>query len=251
MPFSSTPSDIHQQLKDCQRRTYAQGSTYNSCNSLWPFDQAGATTSAQYAFSYPDKAPASFRTSKLPTTANTTTLTEQSAKFPGTPPVAEFSGNTQDRQQRYEDRSTVVKEQQEKMRCCRPNSLTPFLESLVPLSSSCNMNNKQLEKFRTQICPRKSNHGSCWLEERCPFSHCLSWHRRNPMISGYRPSLCPNVMFCIGPNRKMRVKNHCHRGRLCLFSHTKEEQMYHPLVYKSQLCRDWPDCTKHFCPFGT
>lgn len=126
----------------------------------------------------------------------------------------------------------------------------PILENLVSLSPSCNMNDKQLAKFRTQICPRKSNHGSCWLEERCPFSHCLSWHRRNPMITGYRPSLCPNVMFCIGPNRKMRVKNHCHRGRLCLFSHTKEEQMYHPLVYKSQLCRDWPECTKHFCPFA-
>jgi len=48
----------------------------------------------------------------------------------------------------------------------------------------------------------------------------------------------------------MRVTNHCHRGRMCMFSHTKEEQMYHPLVYKTQLCRDWPSCNKHFCPFS-
>jgi len=48
----------------------------------------------------------------------------------------------------------------------------------------------------------------------------------------------------------MRVTNHCHRGRMCMFAHTKEEQMYHPLVYKTQLCRDWPKCNKHFCPFS-
>jgi len=35
-----------------------------------------------------------------------------------------------------------------------------------------------------------------------------------------------------------------------MFAHTKEEQMYHPLVYKTQLCRDWPKCNKHFCPFS-
>lgn len=116
--------------------------------------------------------------------------------------------------------------------------------------TSQNMNDEELARFRTQICPKKATDDTCLLEERCPFSHCLSWHRRTPQLSGYRPTLCPNVIFSIGNDRKMRVKNFCRRGRQCLYSHTKEEQMYHPLVYKTQLCRDWPGCSKHFCPFS-
>ena len=48
----------------------------------------------------------------------------------------------------------------------------------------------------------------------------------------------------------MRVKSWCKRGRSCLFSHTKEEQMYHPEVYKTLLCKNYPDCDKIFCPFA-
>ncbi|EEA08373.1 zinc finger, CCCH type domain-containing protein [Cryptosporidium muris RN66] len=117
----------------------------------------------------------------------------------------------------------------------------------MPLSQ--NMNMTELSRFRTRICERKALHGVCELDERCPFSHCLSWHRRNPYEYAYRPNLCPNVVFH-NENKKMRVKNYCQRGRMCMFSHTKEEQMYHVLVYKTQLCREYPLCTKHYCPFA-
>ncbi|KAH8738811.1 hypothetical protein FG386_002266 [Cryptosporidium ryanae] len=117
----------------------------------------------------------------------------------------------------------------------------------MPLSQ--NMSMSELSRFRTRICERKALHGVCELDERCPFSHCLSWHRRNPYEYAYRPNLCPNVVFQ-NENRKMRVKNYCQRGRMCMFSHTKEEQMYHVLVYKTQLCREYPLCTKHYCPFA-
>lgn len=111
------------------------------------------------------------------------------------------------------------------------------------------MSMTELSRFRTRICERKALHGVCELDERCPFSHCLSWHRRNPYEYAYRPNLCPNVVFQ-NENKKMRVKNYCQRGRMCMFSHTKEEQMYHVLVYKTQLCREYPLCTKHYCPFA-
>ncbi|KAJ1609242.1 CCCH RNA binding domains-containing protein [Cryptosporidium canis] len=117
----------------------------------------------------------------------------------------------------------------------------------MPLSQ--NMSMTELSRFRTRICERKALHGVCELDERCPFSHCLSWHRRNPYEYAYRPNLCPNVVFQ-NENKKMRVKNYCQRGRMCMFSHTKEEQMYHVLVYKTQLCREYPLCTKHYCPFA-
>lgn len=111
------------------------------------------------------------------------------------------------------------------------------------------MDNEQLGRFRTRICYNKSTSGRCDVQEKCPFSHCLSWHRRNPYEYAYRPTLCPNVNFSTQGGR-MRVKNYCRRGRTCMFSHTKEEQMYHPMVYKTQQCRDFPSCKKHFCPFA-
>uniref|UniRef100_A0A0G4I6L4 C3H1-type domain-containing protein n=1 Tax=Chromera velia CCMP2878 TaxID=1169474 RepID=A0A0G4I6L4_9ALVE len=48
----------------------------------------------------------------------------------------------------------------------------------------------------------------------------------------------------------MRVHNHCKRGRLCMYSHSKEEQMFHPTVYKTQPCRDFPNCPRYYCPFA-
>lgn len=117
----------------------------------------------------------------------------------------------------------------------------------MPLSQ--NMTRDELLRFRTKKCPRKSSKGVCELEERCPFSHCLSWNRRHPIDSVYRPTLCPDVHFRMVEG-KMRVRNFCRRGRVCSYCHTKEEQMYHPLVYKTQLCRDWPQCSKAYCPFG-
>ncbi|CEL93282.1 unnamed protein product [Vitrella brassicaformis CCMP3155] len=58
-----------------------------------------------------------------------------------------------------------------------------------------------------------------------------------------------------GPTEKgkMRVKNFCRRGRMCMYSHSKEEQMFHPLTYKTKLCRDFMSsgaCPRYFCPFA-
>jgi len=89
------------------------------------------------------------------------------------------------------------------------------------------------------------------LRENCIDSHCLSWHRRNPFLYSYRPMLCPNTKFWTTEEKRMKVKTWCRRGRMCMFSHTKEEQMYHPLIYKTQICRDYPEnCFKPFCPFA-
>lgn len=46
------------------------------------------------------------------------------------------------------------------------------------------------------------------------------------------------------------VLNRCEMKRNCQYSHTKEEQLYHPYVYKTQLCRKFPMCYKKFCPFA-
>lgn len=112
-----------------------------------------------------------------------------------------------------------------------------------------NMDLTDLCRFRTKKCQRKSTQGHCELDVKCPFSHCLSWHRRNPIDFDYSQHLCPDVDFRKEAGR-MRVRNRCSNGRSCKFAHTKEEQMYHPYVYKTQLCRDHPNCEKAYCPFA-
>eukprot|EP01071_Lankesteria_metandrocarpae_P004303 Lankesteria_metandrocarpae@DN3473_c0_g1_i1.p2 len=120
---------------------------------------------------------------------------------------------------------------------------------LNEMKYSQNLTLTELESFRTRVCGRKATSGRCENGECCPFSHCISWNRRNPFEKNYQPTICPDVMFSV-KGGKMCVKNSCPRGRSYTYSHTKEEQMYHPSVYKSRACRDWPRCEKYFCPFG-
>jgi len=140
-----------------------------------------------------------------------------------------------------------------------PADLTRFEK--IP---SC-MTEKDLMLFRTVVCTKKQAAGitgkDCEKEGACPFSHCLSWQRRNPYLFDYFPQMCPNLNLsredrkgdCRGT---LRVKNSCNSGQRCKFSHTKEEQLYHPNVYKTKLCNAWHDnpdvsrCKKFFCPFA-
>lgn len=111
------------------------------------------------------------------------------------------------------------------------------------------MNTEQLDLFRTEVCDRQLRQRDCSNKESCMYSHCLSWRRRNPSELPYRAQLCPNVLFHIS-NGNMRVFNYCKRGRACVFSHSKEEQMFHPSVYKTSICRDFPKCPRYYCPFA-
>lgn len=123
-------------------------------------------------------------------------------------------------------------------------------ENWPPISPMKSLSLVELSYFRTELCKLKANGGYCYEGERCSLSHCLSWHRRNPFTVSYRSLLCPNTRFWTNESQKMKVKTWCRRGRKCLFSHTKEEQMYHPMIYKTQICRDYPKCQKPYCPFA-
>ncbi|OEH79311.1 zinc ccch type domain protein [Cyclospora cayetanensis] len=63
------------------------------------------------------------------------------------------------------------------------------------------------------------------------------------------PQLCPGIEFRRS-NKKMILVRHCNRGRFCSFAHSKEEELYHPLTYKTRLCSAFPKCLRHFCPFA-
>ncbi|KAJ1608588.1 CCCH RNA binding domain-containing protein [Cryptosporidium canis] len=106
----------------------------------------------------------------------------------------------------------------------------------------------ELYVFRTVVC---SSHlqGKCEHSDSCPFSHCLTWQRRNPNEHYYSPKLCPEICF-VKNNEKMNLIRRCRKGKLCTFAHSKEEQLYHPLMYKTKECSLYPNCNRYYCPFS-
>ncbi|KAL8431963.1 hypothetical protein Efla_002800 [Eimeria flavescens] len=74
---------------------------------------------------------------------------------------------------------------------------------------------------------------------RCHYSHNSHWTRRcpvylkEPSALRYLPFLCSNVL--LGPRETIR-DNCCPNGALCPFAHSKEELLFHPLVYKLRPC---------------
>ncbi|CDR95394.1 hypothetical protein, conserved [Babesia bigemina] len=105
----------------------------------------------------------------------------------------------------------------------------------------------ELANFRTSFC---TNHhqNKCPNSDSCEKSHCLTWQRRNPYEISYSPQLCPEIQF-VKKSRKMVLYRRCTRGKNCNFAHSKEEELYHPLVYKTKQCSAYPKCTRYFCPF--
>lgn len=105
----------------------------------------------------------------------------------------------------------------------------------------------ELATFRTSFC---TNHhqNKCPNSDSCAKSHCLTWQRRNPYEISYCPQLCPEIQF-VKKSRKMVLYRRCTRGKNCNFAHSKEEELYHPLVYKTKQCSAYPKCSRYFCPF--
>uniref|UniRef100_A0A0G4ICU3 C3H1-type domain-containing protein n=1 Tax=Chromera velia CCMP2878 TaxID=1169474 RepID=A0A0G4ICU3_9ALVE len=111
------------------------------------------------------------------------------------------------------------------------------------------LDNECLAEFRTQICPDIQHYGKCQRHDLCPHSHCLAWQRRNPMQYYYTSELCPNICF-VRNGEKMKLINSCNLGKNCTYAHSKEEQLYHPLNYKTKRCTSAGSCKRCFCPFA-
>lgn len=111
-----------------------------------------------------------------------------------------------------------------------------------------NLVDADLAVFRTKVCEQHRK-GNCHDSDRCPHSHCQTWQRRNPTQYTYSSKLCPEIEFVKKGNRMTLVRR-CSRGRGCTFAHSKEEELYHPSMYKTKMCNSHPNCTRYFCPFA-
>ncbi|PHJ18145.1 zinc ccch type domain protein [Cystoisospora suis] len=130
----------------------------------------------------------------------------------------------------------------------KPPPRIPPPPASPPTTRHYTLSEVELATFRTQLC---ENHQRthCANPDACPHSHCLTWQRRNPYEIIYDPHLCPGIEFRRS-NSKMSLIRHCTRGRSCTFAHSKEEELYHPLMYKTKICTVFPNCDRHYCPFA-
>jgi len=91
-------------------------------------------------------------------------------------------------------------------------------------------------KFRSKLCERLLATGNCAFGDRCQYSH-TDRPRRNPLKAKYGPTRC-------------ECPDSCAAGLECTFAHSRDEELYHPLMYKTSMCPGDPSCQGYYCPFA-
>ncbi|CUV06125.1 unnamed protein product [Cryptosporidium hominis] len=112
---------------------------------------------------------------------------------------------------------------------------------------------EELTRFRTKLCRRSLREGCDFGPLRCQYSHNVYWPRRCPFYLSdrsalrYLPDICPDITIL--DNETGKVANFCNRGGYCPYSHSMEEVIYHPLIYKSELCTAFQkgECKTYYC----
>ncbi|XP_052183675.1 zinc finger CCCH domain-containing protein 20-like [Diospyros lotus] len=108
-------------------------------------------------------------------------------------------------------------------------------ESDLPLDVySCD--NFRMFEFKVRKCTRGRSHD--WTE--CPFAHPgEKARRRDPRKFHYSGTACPDFR-----------KGNCKKGDACEFAHGVFECWLHPARYRTQPCKDGPNCRRRVCFFA-
>lgn len=157
-----------------------------------------------------------------------------------------------------------------------PESLLKQLVMFGFMSSSRILSPFELSIFRTvmcvhsQSCENARSPIKCWASHNFTKSHeSRRWKRRNPFIYDYKHLMCPKIQSLkdalraradtvdggqkyIDKNALQQACFQCEDGTHCSYSHSLEEQMYHPFVYKTAICANQKNsngCARPFCPF--
>lgn len=108
----------------------------------------------------------------------------------------------------------------------------------VPTANVKAMDETKLQKYKTVLCQRMLRSGTCRYGLQCDFAHDKLELRRNLQQHWYYGQKCP--------------KEGCEDSE-CRYAHNEIELMYHPHIFKTQLCHSiafGPCLKKHYCPFA-
>lgn len=91
-------------------------------------------------------------------------------------------------------------------------------------------------EFKVRRCARGRSHD--WTE--CPYAHPgEKARRRDPRKYHYSGTACPDFR-----------KGNCKKGDACEFAHGVFECWLHPARYRTQPCKDGPNCRRRVCFFA-
>ena len=91
-------------------------------------------------------------------------------------------------------------------------------------------------QYKTVICPFGSKtHDS----ETCVYAHNENEIRRNPSVFEYGPKEC-----------SFGLRKHCPKGNKCKDSHGKFEALFHPMNFKTVICKNENCKIPNFCPLA-
>ncbi|KAH7853785.1 hypothetical protein Vadar_006546 [Vaccinium darrowii] len=94
----------------------------------------------------------------------------------------------------------------------------------------------RMYEFKIRKCTRARSHD--WTD--CPFSHPgEKARRRDPRKFHYSGTACPDFR-----------KGNCKKGDACEYAHGVFECWLHPSRYRTQPCKDGPNCTRRVCFFA-
>eukprot|EP00919_Chromeraceae_sp_WS-2016_P020227 GHVR01048164.1.p1 GENE.GHVR01048164.1~~GHVR01048164.1.p1 ORF type:complete len:135 (-),score=5.71 GHVR01048164.1:109-513(-) len=114
------------------------------------------------------------------------------------------------------------------------------------MTNSTYLTNMELDTFRTDTCSRLNGpQQHCKWGDRCQFSH-VKWSRRRPSRYSYTYHLCNDVSLS-NPTHDICTNRHCRSA------HSREEQLFHPKLYKTLLCTDYErygTCPRFYCPLA-
>eukprot|EP00923_Selenidium_pygospionis_P038352 GHVN01066935.1.p1 GENE.GHVN01066935.1~~GHVN01066935.1.p1 ORF type:complete len:621 (+),score=65.00 GHVN01066935.1:160-2022(+) len=121
------------------------------------------------------------------------------------------------------------------------------------MATSPFLSEDDLHRFRTKPCRRERQKGCDFGRNRCQYSHNQYWPRRCPFYLTdknalrYLPYTCPLIQL---RETDVTLTNKCDRGGHCPFSHSWEEVFYHPLFYKTTVCKAFHqgNCDSYYCP---
>jgi len=111
------------------------------------------------------------------------------------------------------------------------------------------MTDHDLSNFRTTWCAKRYDHD----HELCGFAHFEvngGWLRRNPSKQRYKAEMCTCIV-AVPDNSTGKTQfslNHCSKGINCELCHSKEELIYHPSNYKTNLCHSESCRLGDVCP---
>jgi len=86
------------------------------------------------------------------------------------------------------------------------------------------------QSFKTLWCPIGAQHD--W--QSCVYAHTYQDARRRPDI-GYGPQPCP---YWSKKDTRAAYSQRCPLGLRCPYSHGAKEQLYHPMYFRTTICRD-------------